>query len=90
MTNRLALSSTAVHQFHRLPADGQERLRKGFAALVADPLTPRSGADIKRLAGTNPVKHRLRVGDYRVVYTVHDGLVQVVEIFTRGRGYRFD
>lgn len=90
MTHRVVLSSTAVHQFRRLTADGQTRLRKGFEALVADPLTPRSGADIKRLAGTNPAKHRLRVGDYRVVYTVHEGLVQVVEIFTRGRGYRFD
>ncbi len=40
------------------------------------------------IKGTEPVKYRLRVGDYRVVYIVVRSEVKVIEIFVRGRGYR--
>jgi mRNA-degrading endonuclease RelE of RelBE toxin-antitoxin system len=90
LTHELSVSSTFARQFKRLPADSQRRIRKGLAALRTDPFTPRSGADIKRMAGTDPVKHRLRIGDFRLIYTVDGRAVKVIELFTRGRGYRFD
>jgi mRNA interferase RelE/StbE len=84
------LSSLFVRQFRGLPADAQRRIRNGLAALADDPIQSRPGADVRRLAGTNPPKHRLRVGDYRIVYAVEGGTVRALDLFSRGRGYRLD
>jgi mRNA-degrading endonuclease RelE of RelBE toxin-antitoxin system len=65
----------------------KKRVKKGLSELGEDPLTPRSKADIKILEGTDPVKRRLRVGDYRIIYLVDKRSVKVIEIFPRGRGY---
>jgi mRNA-degrading endonuclease RelE of RelBE toxin-antitoxin system len=43
--------------------------------------------DIKPLTATSPKKHRLRVGDYRIVYFVEEKTVRIIEVFIRGRGY---
>jgi mRNA-degrading endonuclease RelE of RelBE toxin-antitoxin system len=56
--------------------------------LAEDATTKRAGADIKRLVKTRPVKHRIRVGQYRVIYRVDGDEVRVIEVFARGRGYR--
>ena len=47
----------------------------------------RSGADIKPLKNTNPLKYRLRVGEYRIIYVVKDDAVPVIDVFKRGKGY---
>ena len=49
---------------------------------------PRAKMDVKVLEGTDPLKRRLRVGDYRIIYHVEKRTVKVIEIFPRGRGYR--
>lgn len=87
---RVLVSRTFQRQFDRLPADDRERVRAGLSALADDPYTARSGADIKRLEGTDPPKHRLRIGDLRVIYHVDEaeGVVKAIEVFRRGRGYR--
>lgn len=82
------VSSTFRKQFKRLPEDKKERIRKGLDELEKDPFNTRPGADIKPLADTDPRKHRLRVGDHRVVYRVKEKEVRVIELFRRGRGYR--
>ncbi|MCK4614017.1 MAG: type II toxin-antitoxin system RelE/ParE family toxin [Thermoplasmata archaeon] len=66
----------------------QSRIKSALTALEVDPFTPRSGAHIKPLSGTTPMKYRIRIGDYRVVYVVEEQVVKVIEVFTRGRGYR--
>ncbi|MEA3166826.1 MAG: mRNA interferase RelE/StbE [Thermoplasmata archaeon] len=88
--HEVLLSATFLRQFRKLGDETQERLRQALAVLADDPLTPRPKADIKRLAGTDPVKHRLRVGDWRIVYAVDGPTVRVLEVFARGRGYRLD
>ena len=47
-----------------------------------------AGADIKELKNTKPQKHRIRIGDYRIVYLTEKNTVKVIEIFLRGRGYQ--
>ncbi|MFA5942927.1 MAG: type II toxin-antitoxin system RelE/ParE family toxin [Candidatus Thermoplasmatota archaeon] len=84
------LSATFVRQFRKLGGETQRRLRDGLAVLADDPSKPRPGADIKRLAGTDPPKHRLRVGDWRIVYAIDGQTVRILEVFARGRGYRLD
>ena len=55
----------------------------------ADPFTPRLGADIERLRGTNGRQDlfRLRVGKFRAVYAVVKREVLVTDLFERGAGY---
>lgn len=74
--------------FDDLDDQTQARLRTALDALGEDPYTPRSGADIKRLSNTDPVKHRIRAGVWRIVYRVEEEVVKVIEGFRRGRGYR--
>jgi mRNA-degrading endonuclease RelE of RelBE toxin-antitoxin system len=75
-------------QFQVLDSDLQSRIRAALALLQEDPYTPRSGADIRPLTDTYPKKYRLRVGDYRIIYTVDAVTVKVIEVFARKHGYR--
>lgn len=87
---RVLVSETARKQLDDLPPKERRRLVKALGALGDDPFRPRSGADIKKLEGTDPPKYRLRVGDWRAVFWVGDDEVRVLEIFRRGRGYRLE
>jgi mRNA interferase RelE/StbE len=81
------VSRTFEKQFHAIEEDARSRIRKALEGLSSDPFTPRPGMDIKALTATSPKKHRLRVGNYRIVYAVEDKTVRVIEVFIRGKGY---
>lgn len=81
-------SETFKKQYKKLPQDIQTKIKKNLRKLGEDPLEKRSGADIKKIKDTNPPKHRLRVGNYRIIYYVENNTVKLIEIFIRGRGYR--
>ena len=87
---QVLVSDTARQQLDGLPPKERRRLVQALHALAEDPFRPRAGADIKKLIGTDPPKYRLRMGQWRAVYLVGGGEVQVVEIFRRGRGYRLE
>ena len=60
-----------------------------FSALSAGlPLIPRSAGSTRPLKGSN--QYRLRIGDWRAIYTLHDDvlMVLVVRIGHRGEVYR--
>ena len=84
----ILVSRTFQKQFHTLPKRMQNRVKKALSELEENPIESRSGADIKSLKNTKPQKHRIRVGDYRIVYLVEKKTVKVIEIFQRGRGYK--
>lgn len=84
------LSRSAISALDALPPKERRRVANGLKALGADPITPRSGCDVKKLEGGEPAKYRLRVGDWRAVYVVDTAEVRVIEIFRRGRGYRIE
>ena len=85
---RVLVSRTFQKQFRELLGDIQDRIRSGLKELENDPFKPRPNADIKALRDTRPQKYRLRIADYRIVYIVDSDVVKVIEIFSRGRGYR--
>ncbi|MGA1793854.1 MAG: type II toxin-antitoxin system RelE family toxin [Thermoplasmatota archaeon] len=85
---QVLVSATFQKQFDKLPLDVRKRIRKGLNELEKDPIDPRPGADIKQLKDTDPPKHRLRIGEYRVIYLVEKNKVKVIEVFIRSRGYR--
>ena len=88
MTFRVTLSETAVRQLRKLPSDQRNRVVRGLRVLEEDPFRPRPRADIRTIEGTDPRKYRIRIGDYRAVYAVLGRGVKILELFTRGRGYR--
>jgi mRNA interferase RelE/StbE len=81
------VSRTFEKQFHEINKDTQNRIRIAIEGLSLDPFTPQSGMDIKPLAATSPKKYRLRIGEFRIVYTVEDKSVRIIELFIRGREY---
>ena len=66
------VSRTFQRQFNALDKNLQKRIRLALNKLEENPIYPRPGADIKPLRDTKPQKHRLRVGDYRIIVDVRE------------------
>ena len=85
---KVLISETAVKQITRLEKATGKRIKRCLSTLKEDPFKRRPGADIKKLKGfNNPSLYRLRVGNYRIIYTVNKTAVKITEIFRRGKGY---
>jgi len=80
------VSQTFGKQFHAIEEDAKNQIRKALEGLSSDPFTPSPDMDIKPLTATSPKKHRLMVGNYRIVYVVEEQMVRIIEVFIRGRG----
>lgn len=82
---RIEIARSALKSLSRLPRSYQKRIREKIRALAA---TPRP-TGVKKLKGSAN-RYRLRVGDYRILYTVHDEerLVRIVVIAHRREAYR--
>lgn len=78
---RIVLKKRAKKFMDRLPMPEKRRL---VAAIERLP----QGEDIKRLKGYDGL-FRLRVGDYRIIYTVDNGelVVYVIDVGNRGQIY---
>jgi len=61
-----------------------ELIRAKIKAYALDPASQAN--NVKRLAGT-PVRYRLRVGDFRVIFELGDGRMSVIDIGPRGEIY---
>ncbi len=85
MAYRLALSPRASRDLKKLPARAQERLKDHIDALANAP-RPRGVVKLEGEIDT----FRIRVGDYRVLYEVHDQdfLVIVLKVADRKEAYR--
>lgn len=84
MSYRIEIAKLAAKFIHRLPAPDKERVLKAIHKL------PDEG-DIKQMKGQKAhACFRLRVGDYRVIYSVdHRKLVvYVVDAGNRGEIYK--
>ncbi len=85
---KVLVSRTFQKQFNSLNKSVQKRIKAGLNELEEDPKKARPNADITHLSGTKPQKHRLRVGEYRIIYLIDKKTVKIIEVFKRGRGYR--
>ncbi|RXG34204.1 plasmid stabilization system [Methanohalophilus sp. WG1-DM] len=65
----------------------QQRLIKGLRQLESNPLT----RDVKKLKGTKGRRdlYRLRIGDYRAIFSIEGDLIEVTEVIIRGKGYKW-
>ena len=84
------ISRTAVKQLESLNKELHDRIKSALKELETSPFEPRPKADIKKLHKlTKRQLYRLRIGDYRIVYSVENGNVKVAKIFRRGKGYEW-
>ena len=82
MAYRLEFTSAADQQFRKLPAQLQARLKPHIDALAQNPRP----SGVEKLKGEDNA-YRLRVGDYRILYEVHDKILFVLVVKT---GHRRD
>jgi mRNA interferase RelE/StbE len=82
---RIQIAPSAVRQLRKLPASVQERIAGHIEELAIDP-RPRGAI---KLQGEDDL-YRIRVGDYRVIYTIRDDelIVLVLRVGHRREIYR--
>lgn len=85
MKYELQITTTARRQLKKLEDKTQKAIRKKLDELCDD--QPTSSLDIKKLKGREG--YRLRVGDYRVIYRLHNDklIVEVMEVGHRREIY---
>jgi mRNA interferase RelE/StbE len=82
---KLEFSRDAVRALLRMPRDEARRVRGKLDRLARD---PHAMPNVKQLTG-HP-GFRLRIGDWRVLYLLHDEriVIHVIRIARRGDAYR--
>ena len=85
MTHRIVLSPAAARQIRKLDAPVRRRIQAAVELLALDPRPPAA----TRLVG-GAGEWRVRVGDHRIVYEIHDGelLVLVLTVGHRREVHR--
>lgn len=85
MTHRIVLSPAAARQIRKLDAPVRRRMQAAVELLALDPRPPAA----TRLVG-GAGEWRVRVGDHRIVYEIHDGelLVLVLTVGHRREVHR--
>ena len=83
---RVELNQRSQRFFNDAEASLQRRLDRCWRQLATD---PHHHPNIKRLSGTLAGLFRYRVGDYRVIYRIHEPaqVVVVLEIANRREAY---
>lgn len=76
MTYRVEVSATAWKQLEAIDRVTQARIRERMEALAENP----HPAGARKLQGHTDTHWRIRIGDYRVVYTVENARLRVLVI----------
>ncbi|TDI44777.1 MAG: type II toxin-antitoxin system RelE/ParE family toxin [Acidobacteria bacterium] len=70
---KIEISRSAKKQLKKLPREDQQRVVKAILELAGEPL-PRG---VRKLAGYDDV-FRIRVGRYRIIYSVSSGKLVII------------
>jgi mRNA interferase RelE/StbE len=74
MKYQVILPRSVQKELDRLPDEIANRILARLAELETNPRPP----DVKKLKGRDA--WRIRVGDYRVIYEIHDRILQIIVI----------
>ena len=74
MSYRVILSKSVQKELDRLPDDIARRILTRLSGLETNPRP----MDVKKLKGRDA--WRIRIGDYRVIYEIHDCMLQIIVI----------
>jgi mRNA interferase RelE/StbE len=82
---KITFSKDADKALRRMPRNVSQNIANKIKELANNPCEMRN---VKKL--TNHPGYRLRVGDWRVVYTINDNelLIHVINVKTRGEVYK--
>ncbi|MBE3121887.1 MAG: type II toxin-antitoxin system RelE/ParE family toxin [Thermoplasmata archaeon] len=80
------VSKRFQQKFHQFTNKIQNQIRNALNELQEDPYTSRPKCDVKELKDRHPKKHRLRIGDYRVIYFVEKNNVKSIDLIKRELG----
>jgi len=83
--HKITFSKKADKSLRRMPRNAALNIAKKIKQLAND---PHRMHNVKKL--TNHPGYRLRVGDWRIVYTVNDNklLIHIITVKTRGEVYK--
>jgi mRNA interferase RelE/StbE len=87
MTYKIAFNRAYIKDLKRIPVDAQKQIREKIATLAVNPRPE----GCKKLRGSfYPPLFRIRCGDYRIVYSVDDGvlLILVIDVDHRSEIYK--
>jgi len=73
MAYRLKITKGVLRAINRLPGNMRQRVRRAIAQLTTDPRPPAS----KQMEGDLAAYYRLRIQDYRIIYTIDDEIIQI-------------
>lgn len=85
MTYRVELTTAAARQVRKLPRPARDRILSAVADLSDEPRP--HGA--RKLVGEQTA-WRIRIGDYRVIYDVHDDVLTVTVVRAAHRREVYD
>ncbi len=85
MTYAIEMKPAARRELASLPVDVRQRVDARILALATDPRPP----GVKKLVGEEN-RWRIRVGDYRVIYEIHDKILLVLVVRVRHRSGAYD
>ncbi|MGZ9074130.1 MAG: type II toxin-antitoxin system RelE family toxin [Rhodoplanes sp.] len=81
----LRYRKSAMKDMRRLPEDVAQTIHQKLGVIAANPW--HHGSDVKKLKG-HPA-FRLRVGNWRAIFEIHDGeVLEVVRVTSRGGAYK--
>ena len=75
MAYRVSLNAHAARSFRKLPRDIQTRISPAIDALKDEPRPPGS----EKITGAANA-YRIRIGNYRVLYEIHDDVLVILVI----------
>jgi len=73
-TYEIEFRPAALRELRKIDRSTQPRIQGAIALLAQDPRPPAS----RQLRGRDG--YRLRVGDYRIIYTIDDGVLLIVVV----------
>ncbi len=86
MTYKVELKPQALKYLKNLPAPDKDKIIERLKLISENPRCE----GVVKLSGKDPSQYRIRHGDYRIVYSIHDHVlvVEVIEINHRKDVYK--
>lgn len=73
MSYRIEVKKSAAKSLRKMPKADQKRIADKIDSLAENTPNP----DTTKMKGNNPF-HKIRVGDYRIIYEIHENVLSIL------------
>lgn len=73
MSYRIEVKKSAAKSLRKIPKADQKRIADKIDSLAENTPNP----DTTKMKGNNPF-HKIRVGDYRIIYEIHENVLSIL------------